>query len=178
MKRFLLSLAVALMLVSLSVPVNAQFLSQQILNNTERLMVTSNLPPIAGKWYYADMKSGKETNPGTSPATAVCSLQTAYSKCVAGRGDGVCLLADSTSYSFTVSKPCTLSKMNTTIYGATANKNPYFNRVRVTTKTKAKASSLPFIFVVTGYGVSIINLHASNGDTLGFGCLSVENARS
>ena len=131
------------------------------------------LPPIAGDWYYADMKSGNETSDGYLPTTAVCSLKTAYKKCVSGRGDGVALLPDSTSYTFTVATTCTLNRMNSTIFGVTANGNPYFNRVRVTGSATTKAASISPLFLLTAQGISLINIHANNEDSLGYRAVKI-----
>jgi hypothetical protein len=122
------------------------------------------------------MKSGKETNSGTSPDNAVCSLQTAYNLCTSGRGDMVVLLADSTAYAFTVSRACTLSKMGTTIIGA-SNGNPFFNRAKVLASGHSAALGVRNIIVVTAENVQLINLFVSNEDSTGYGGVKVSAAR-
>lgn len=164
MKRFTyLGLAALLAWGSIAAWVNYLNIGQQ----RELAASKLGLPPIAGDWYYADMKSGNEKSDGYLPSTAVCSLNTAYDKCVKGRGDGVCLLADSTSYSFYVSKTCTLDAMNSTIAAATIG-NPNSNRARIVSRLHSAATSKSPVLLVTVPGVQLVNVSVVNEDTLGY----------
>jgi len=138
-----------------------------------------NLPPIVGTWYYADMENGLETNSGLLPELAVCSLQTAVDKCVTGNGDGVALLVHTSAgstWSFAVSKPCTLDAYGMTLYGI-SNGSPYFNRARIVNGSSTKTAAMKSLIVCNAFNLQLMNLHVSNGDSAGIGAVEIIKAR-
>lgn len=112
--------------------------------DVEMLALLQSLPPIAGKWYFVDPTSGSDGASGESVDEKLKSLSSAYTRCVSGAGDGICLLSRGTTAAGTTSyltQELLWTKHGITVYGACAPVMS-FQRSRIANKTVVTTAAL------------------------------------
>ena len=86
------------------------FTNQDLKDVSYRVKLTTDLPPISGRWYFVD-SSGAATNSGRNVNEACKAIDSAFTKVSAG--DGIVLLS-----AVQIGAALTLSKSEITIVGA------------------------------------------------------------
>lgn len=67
-------------------------------------LLDATLPPIFGRWFHVDPKTGSDSSDGSDLENALATINAAYNLCTSGAGDGIILYsrgtatADTTSY--------------------------------------------------------------------------------
>ena len=92
--------------------------------DVDMLALVNSLPPIAGHWYFVDPTSGSDGSSGESPDEMLASISSAYTRCVSGAGDGICLVSRGTGTSSQTTSYLTQellwTKSGITVYGVCA----------------------------------------------------------
>jgi hypothetical protein len=110
------------------------------------------LPPIRGRWYFVDPKSGSDTSSGGLD-DPLKNLRAAYDICTTSAGDGICFLsrasattADTTSY---LGGSLLWTKHGITVVGVAAPIG-YNCRARIASKDRAYAATTQFSWTAAG----------------------------
>ena len=113
--------------------------------DVDMLALVNSLPPIAGHWYFVDPTSGSDGASGESPDEMLKSITSAYTRCVDGAGDGICLISrgpgtasQTTSY---LTQELLWTKSGITVYGVCAPVR-ISPRARIANKTITTTAAL------------------------------------
>ena len=122
----------------------------------------SVLPYISGSWYFVDGDDGSDSNrTGKEPDRPLATLNSAYAKCISGRGDGIAIISRSVaagSKSVSLDTAITWAKYGITVFGVNAG-NGYFGRSRIVSDSTADLASM---ITVSGQNNRFMNLHLNN----------------
>jgi hypothetical protein len=142
-----------------------------------------SLPKIRGFWFHVDPMNGSVTADGRSFETAVTHIDTAYRRCVSGRGDGIILYSAGTTTAHTTSYildngQIDWTKNAITVFGV-CSPTLMFQRSRIANKGTT-GDSLDYLIDVQGDNNTFINMSWYNGGVNKFatGCVKVSGNRN
>lgn len=128
-----------------------------------------SLPFISGKWFFVNPSIGTSRAGGETIKNPVDTIETAYDRCISGRGDGICVMsygittAGTTSY---LTKTLNWSKHGITVVGIAAPSIMY-GRARIANK-KITTGSISTISFTDSGTADYITDSASGFLTAGF----------
>lgn len=157
--------SILMLILVFTVAAFSQGLSPQALSKRVSSMWTEinamGLPAIRGQYIYVDPTSGNVNWDGTTPATAVKSIVTAYAKVRDGAGDGIVLLSRGSTSAATTSyltEKWTLAKSCLTIVGLAAPVSK-FGRARIANNS---GNRMDYLIDVTGSNIAFYNIDMFN----------------
>lgn len=146
-----------------------------------KLINRTGLPYVQNKIFYVDPRDGADANKGQRPDNAYKTLQKAYNACDTLGGNTIVVFshsggvtAQTTVYTDSI---ITWTKGGIFVIGLCAE-GGYFQRARISTKTKARLSSQASVMKITGANNTFTNLLFINEDTLGYGGVEVAADRN
>ena len=112
---------------------NAQVTSPNAQAAIQNFIAT--LPPIRGRWYFYDVKTGNDTSGDGSPLKPFAGIAAAYAACTTKTGDGICCFSYGSTAADTIcymDTPITWSKESITLVGVAAPTR-LFKRTKLST---------------------------------------------
>lgn len=135
-----------------------RFVGQRVKTSIQELREQGRLPYIRGQWYFVNPSQSANTASGKTQAKAFKELESAYSACTSGAGDGIAILSYGTTEANTaqyLSVEIEWAKHGITVFGVAA---PSAISQRTFIADTTGVDSLPYLVNITGNNNTFYNL--------------------